>query len=234
MNSDVIGEALRAYYSTQKKNNIEVISSVSEDDVIPVDYLFRTFDEMPTLEQKALDLCTGNVLDVGAAAGCHSLALNQRGVKTTAIDTSKGAVEVMLQQGVTAQEQDFYKVKEHYDTVLILMNGSGIAGTITNLPHFLNHAKSLLNEGGQILLDSSDIKYLYEEEDGSMWLDLNSAYYGEVTYQMKFRDLITEPFDWLFVDYNKLNDIATKCGLTCELVEQGEHYDYLARLTINK
>lgn len=230
--NDAIGEALLAYYNNQDKTNVVVKSSITEDDVIPIKYLFRTWDEMPLLEQKALELSRGSVLDVGAASGCHSLVLQEKGLDVTPIDISKGAVDVMNLQGLEAKEIDFYTVNKQYDTLLFLMNGVGIAGTLKELPKFLNHAKSLLKLNGQILLDSSDISYLFKEEDGSMWMNLNSNYYGEVTYQMEYKDYLTEPFNWLFVDFQKLKEVATGCGLKCELIQKGEHYDYLARLTV--
>ncbi len=230
-NNDAIGEALLAYYNHKDKTDIVVKSSITEDDIIPTHYLFRTFNEMPSIEQKALESCVGNVLDVGAASGCHSLILKDRGFDVKAIDISKGAVEVMKLQDITAKQLDFYAVKKQYSTLLFLMNGVGIAGTLKELPCFLNHAKSLLKPNGQILLDSSDISYLFKEADGSMWMNLNSPYYGEVTYQMEYKTHLTGPFNWLFVDFNKLKEAANACGLKCELVCEGEHYDYLARLT---
>lgn len=228
---DAIGEALLAFYNHKDKTNITVKSSITEDDIIPISYLFRKWDEMPLIEKKAIEFCFGNVLDVGAASGCHSLVLQEKGINVTAIDISKGATEVMRLQGLKAQQLDFYTVKEQYNTLLFLMNGVGIAGTLNELPRFLNHAKSLLKPNGQILLDSSDISYLFKEEDGSLWMNLNSTYYGEVTYQMEYKNHLTKPFNWLFVDYEKLSQVAYLCDLKCELVCEGEHYDYLARLT---
>src|SRR5690606_32243831 len=159
-----------------------------------------------------LALCKGTVLDVGAGSGCHSLILQDKKIPIKAIDTSKGAVQVMIERGIGAQQLDFYKVAEKYDTLLFLMNGVGIAGTLSELPKFLNHTKSLLNPNGQILLDSSDIAYMFEEEDGSKWMDLNSSYYGEVIYQMEYKSNCTPKFNWLFVDYQKLAATAKKCG----------------------
>ncbi|PCI93930.1 MAG: SAM-dependent methyltransferase [Flavobacteriales bacterium] len=232
MNDDAIGGALLDYYNNESPEDIIVKSSISEDDVIPVPYLFRSAKELPKLEKKALLLCKGKVLDVGAAAGCHSIILKEKGINISAIDISLGAVKVMQKRNLNAQEINFYNVIEQYDTLLFLMNGVGIAGTLKGLDDFLIKAKSLLNEGGQILIDSSDISYMFKEEDGSMWVDLNAPYYGEVTYQMQYKNLITDKFDWLFVDFKTLKDKATEHGFNIELVFEDENDAYLARLIL--
>ncbi len=232
MNDDVIGKALLDYVNNDYVEDITVVSSISEDDVIPVPYLFRSKKDLPKIESRALSLCKGNVLDVGAASGCHSLILKANGFNVTSIDISQGAVEVMKGRSLKAECVNFFDIDSKYDTLLFLMNGVGISGTLDGLDKFLSKAKSLLNEGGQILLDSSDISYMFKEEDGSMWMDLNSSYFGEVTYQMKYKELITNKFDWLFVDIKTLRAKALELGLKVELVLDGESDDYLARLTL--
>ena len=119
-----------------------------------------------------------------------------------------------------------------YDTLLLLMNGTGIAGKLNGLPKLLNRLKELLEEGGQILIDSSDLKYIYENEDGSMDIDLNAPYYGEVDYQMVYKNIKGKPFDWLYTGPMLLASVGKQCGLKCQIIEQGEHYDYLAKLTL--
>lgn len=115
------------------------------------------------------------------------------------------------------------------------MNGTGIAGKLYRLPLLLTRLHSLLNEGGQILIDSSDLRYIYEDEDGQLYIDPKAPYYGEVDYQMVYKNLqgktITgTSFDWLYIDYSRLHSMAQTCGFKCELVTEGKHYDYLARL----
>lgn len=232
MSDDVIGAALLDYFNKNYSADIVVKSSISEDDIISIPYLFRSEKELPKLEKKALHLCQGKVLDVGAGSGCHSIILKDKGIDVTAIDTSKGAVEVMQANGLNAQNIDFYNVKEKYDTLLFLMNGVGISGSLSNLKNFLINAKSLLNEGGQLLLDSSDISYMFIEEDGSKWVDLNNSYYGEVVYQMEYNDLITEKFDWLFVDFSTLKSIAVELDFKVELIFEDDNRQYLAQLFI--
>lgn len=227
-----MGTAIAEYQKTGKADTLRVFSPDFDEDEIPVELLFRSFDEMPEIEQYALRMAVGKTLDVGAGAGCHSLALQQMQKDVTAIDISPLSVETMRACGVkNVCEQDFFTVSEKYDTILMLMNGIGIVGTIANLPSFFNHIDNILSPNGQLILDSSDISYVFEEEDGIIYLPEGEKYYGELVYQMQYKDVKGEPFPWLYVDFETLHDIALKCGFNTELVQTGEHYDYLARLT---
>lgn len=232
-NNDPMGAAIRDYQSKGKASRLRVLSSMFDEDEMPVTHLFRTFNQMPRLEQKALSMAKGRVLDIGAGAGCHALALQERGLEVKAIDISPLSCEVMKERGVKDAEcVNLFnpQLQGKYDTLLLLMNGTGIAGKLNRLSMLLNRLKELLAEGGQILIDSSDLKYIYENEDGSMDIDLNAPYYGEVDYQMQYKNIKGEPFDWLYTDPMLLASISKQCGLNCEIVEEGENYDFLARL----
>lgn len=232
-NNDPMGAAIRDYQIKGKASRLRVLSSMFDEDEMPVAHLFRTFNQMPRLEQKALSMAKGRVLDIGAGAGCHALALQERGLEVKAIDISPLSCEVMKERGVKDAEcVNLFnpQLQGKYDTLLLLMNGTGIAGKLNRLPMLLNRLKELLAEGGQILIDSSDLKYIYENEDGSMDIDLNAPYYGEVDYQMQYKNIKGEPFDWLYTDPMLLASISKQCGLNCEIVEEGENYDFLARL----
>jgi SAM-dependent methyltransferase len=177
-------------------------------------------------------MAEGRVLDVGAGAGCHTLALQDTHA-VTAIDISPLSVEAMTMRGVKdARCIDVFdtSLNEQFDTILLLMNGTGIAGKLERMPMLLNRLKQLLSDDGQILMDSSDLCYIYEDEDGFIDLTGIEGYYGEVDYQMVYRDTEGERFDWLYIDYETLETIAAGCGLACEKIADGEHYDYLARL----
>lgn len=232
--SDPMGAAIYDFYKTGAADTLVVRSSMFEDDEIPVPSLFRDYDQMPGIEQIALQTASGSILDVGAGSGCHSLTLQKMGKKTTAIDISALSVEVMKERGVDAHCVNFYDedFTEKFDTILMLMNGTGIAGNIDNMPMFLDRLKSLLNPGGSVLIDSSDLRYLYEDEDGNFEIDLADDYYGMVDYQMIYKDIEGEPFDWLYVDFETLAYYAEEAGFSCEFLAEGEHYDYLAKLTV--
>ena len=232
-NNDPMGAAIRDYQNKGKASRLRVLSSMFDEDEMPVAHLFRTFNQMPRLEQKALSMAKGRVLDIGAGAGCHALALQERGLEVKAIDISPLSCEVMKERGVKDVEcVNLFnqQLQGKYDTLLLLMNGTGIAGKLNRLSMLLNRLKELLAEGGQILIDSSDLKYIYENEDGSMDIDLNAPYYGEVDYQMQYKNIKGERFDWLYTDPMLLASISKQCGLNCEIVEEGENYDFLARL----
>lgn len=208
-----------------------------DDDVIPVAYLFRDYQEMPVLEKKALQLCKGRVLDVGCGAGSHSLYLQkEKKLEVTAIDTSKGAVEVCRKRGlIDARNISFEEVaEEKFDTILLLMNGTGIIGRMKNLDGFFNKLEHLLNPHGQVLLDSSNLIYLFEaDEDGGIWVDAGRGYYGELHYSLSYKGETSPGFDWLYLDFDSLSLAAAKNGFTCEKIQEGDHYDYLAKLTRN-
>lgn len=232
--ADPMGAAIYDYYKYGKADRLIVRSSMFDDDEIPVKDLFRTFDQMPELERLALMQAKGRILDVGAGSGCHSLALMGMDKETVAIDISPLSVKVMQERGIDARDMDFYdeSFDTSFDTILMLMNGTGIIGTLDNMGRFFNRIKSLLNEGGSLIIDSSDLSYLYEEEDGSIMIDLADDYYGQVDYQMVYKGIAGECFDWLYVDYETLAFHAEENGMKCELLAEGEHYDYLARITI--
>lgn len=232
---DPMGAAIADFYRTGRAARLRVLSSMFDEDELPVATLFRNESEMPVLEQKALKLACGKVLDVGAGSGCHALVLQQRGCAVTAIDISPNAVEIERLRGVAdAQCLNFFDPSfvGNYDTLLFLMNGIGIVGRLSRLPEFFMRAKQLLTPGGQILLDSSDLRYVYEDEDGAWDIDLNAAYYGEVDFQMKYRKIVGQPFDWLYIDFDTLAGYAAENGFRAEKIADGTHYDYLARLTI--
>ena len=234
MKLDIIGTALMEFSKNPKQQEIVTISDIAGKDTLPVTYFFRNYNEMPNIEKKALNLCKGKVLDVGCAAGSHSLYLQNKGIHVEAMDISEGAINVVKDRGIqNAFVKNIYELetKPLYDTILVLMNGTGICGQLSKLAQFLNHLASLLNKNGQILIDSSDIIYMYENDEGEHWIDASKDYYGEVRFQMSYNHQTSESFDWLYVDYNTLQRCAMYNGLDCELIEEGEHYDYLAKIT---
>ena len=233
---DLFGKAMLDFQTNNNPENLITETTISEEDEMSVAYLFRSFDEMPLMEQIALKTSKGRILDVGCGAGSHSLYLqNELKQDVTAIDISSNAIKTCELRGIKkAKVQDVMTLRdEKYDTILLLMNGAGMCGKLNKVGQFLVKLKTLLKPGGQILLDSSDIIYMFDEdEDGGKWISANNDYYGEVIFNIQYKGEKEKPFQWMYIDYNTLQNAAVANGFKCELLKEGEHYDYLARLYI--
>jgi hypothetical protein len=234
--NDPIGRAITDYYENAEAPDIEIQTNYTEGELLSPAFFFRKPEEMTELEKTAMKLCRGKVLDVGAAAGCHALVLQKNGLEVTALEKSELSVDVMKKRGVKniVCSDVFHFHEKGFDTILLLMNGTGIGGTLGGLKKLLLHLKNLLNKNGQILIDSSDIRYLFEEEDGSVWIDLaNESYFGEMEFELKYKNEFAK-FEWLFTDFETLSEICGKVGLTGKKILEGNNFDYLAHLTAYK
>jgi SAM-dependent methyltransferase len=231
---DLFGKALLDYHNENYTEDLKTSTNISDEDELPLPYLFRDYEDMPKLEQKALKLAKGTVLDVGCGTGNHSLYLQKKGLNVKAIDISKGAVKVARSRGVLeVKMMNILDETLKFDTILMLMNGTGIFQELSNTSKYLMHLKSLLNANGQILIDSSDIKYMYEDDnDGGYWENMNANYYGELDYFLSYKGEQELPMKWLYLDFETLKTACKNVGLNCELILEGEHYDYLAKLTM--
>jgi SAM-dependent methyltransferase len=232
---DLFGKAILDYQTQNAPEPLITATSISDEDEMNVAYLFRSYDLMPKIEQKALQLAYGKVLDIGCGAGSHALTLqNERNLDVTAIDISANAIAACTLRGIQnclMQNILEYDPAEKFDTILLLMNGTGIFETLEKTPLYLKKLKSLLTDTGQILLDSSDLIYMYDQDDdGGAWIPGND-YYGELTFTVQYKGATELPFPWLYMDYNTLQNAAFANGLQCELISEGAHFDYLARLT---
>ena len=233
--NDLFGEALLNYYHKPGKQSLITWTSLTEEDPVSLSYFFRPYNSMPKIEQKALELTRGTVLDVGCGSGSHSLYLqNTKQLEVLGVDISRGATQVAALRGVkkVVHRSIFDYNEKRFDTILLLMNGLGIAQTFTGVMPLLFHLKSLLQPKGQILVDSSDLIYLFPEEEQLDWR-MADLYYGELDYGIRF-DGKEEEFPWLYLDFDHLTTAALQAGLACEKVLDGPNHDYLARLSIKE
>ena len=231
---DLFGKAILDFQTNNSPENLITETTISEADEMEVAYLFRSFDQMPKLEQEALQLSKGKILDIGCGAGSHSLHLQENNFDVTAIDISENAIKACQLRGLkNAKVQNLLDIEdEKFDTILLLMNGTGIFGTLNETSKYLQKLKSLLNPNGQILIDSSDIIYMFDEDDDGSYLVPANQYYGELTFTISYKNETEIAFPWLYLDYNTLQNVAHANGFDCELVLEGKHFDYLAKLTI--
>ncbi len=226
---DVFGDALLDFYKRGETAILWLYNSYDQPEEMPIDIFFRTENEMPELEKIALAQCKGKVLDVGAGAGSHALILQKLGFDVTAIDISAKAIQIMKDRGLKkAIELDIFKVSDKYDTLLFMMNGIGLTGTLPGLVDFLGNAKKMISPNGQLIFDSSNITYLYADSARP-----ENKYFGEVSYCYEYKKQKGNWFNWLYIDEETLIQIATQCGWNCEIIFDDGEDQYLARLSIS-
>lgn len=225
---DILGQAIAGYHAGHKQARLWILPSYGPREQMPVRIYFRSPSKMSGLEHIALGACRGHILDAGAGAGSHALYLQQQGRKVTALDISPLNCSVMKERGVhDVRQGDLLKWNgRRFDTVLLLMNGIGLTGSVSGLKDFLQKASRLLKPGGQLIFDSSDIAYLYEGTPPS-----TGRYYGEVDYQYMYRRQVSARFSWLYIDSKRLRAIARKTGWRCHELYREETGQYLMRLT---
>ncbi|MCT1530257.1 MULTISPECIES: bifunctional 2-polyprenyl-6-hydroxyphenol methylase/3-demethylubiquinol 3-O-methyltransferase UbiG [Sphingobacterium] len=229
MNRDVYGEALYDFQELgELKEPLLLHSSYGDIEEMPVEVFFREEDDIPELEYIALSLCDGKVLDVGAGAGVHALYLQSKGFDVDAMEISETACKIMEKRGVkNVIHADFFKFKEKkYDTLLFLMNGIGISGTIEGFRELLIHSKELLTERGQLLFDSSNISYLYDEYR----IQRPDHYFGEINFQYEYKGNMGQPFQWLYIDQQTLIKIAHEENWVVQVLFEDDNDQYLVRM----
>lgn len=224
---DVFGKALLDFHQFGQTEKLWLHNNYGKPEEMPVEVFFRSEEELPELEEYALSLCKGKILDIGAGVGAHSLVLQSSGLDVTALEISANACEIMKNRGIKKViPGDIFSEQKDYDTLLLLMNGIGLCGDIEGLNKLLLHLKRFLKPEGQIILDSSDISYLYYP--GNFPIE---NYYGEISYQYEYQSIKGDWFKWLYIDFESLKHIAVKNGFFCEFLLEDEMDQYLARLT---
>lgn len=233
------GLALTDYYYNRKKVGKLIMH---RDDGLkeehPVEYYFREPSDFSPMEKEALKICKGKVLDIGAGVGPDSLELQKLGLRVYSIDVSQHACKIMGKRGLKNVEcMSFYEFTDihegKFDTILLLGRSIGFVETLNGLKKFLNYCKSLLNQNGNIIFDSSDLrtttkpihlKYQKKNQD-------EGRYLGEIRLRMEYQGLMGDYFQILHVDPDTLENIVLELGLKYEFVMKEENDgSYLVRI----
>jgi SAM-dependent methyltransferase len=222
-----------AYHRGQHDAVLVVYDDFERDDA-PIAYFFRDPGQFAPYERLALESCRGSVLDVGAGSGVHALVLQNRGFRVTAIEALPGLVEIMRDRGVHDARHATWRDLDAppFDTMLVMMNGLGLAETLAGLPLFLREARRLVRPDGQILADSTDVRIRMDPASrDSIWRP-DGRYVGDLHFQLEFEGRKGDPFPQLYVDPETLAQYCRDEAWSCELIQPpDEHGHYLARLT---
>ena len=222
-----MGSAMENYFEKNDNTPIRVFINKSEEPEMYPSVFFRPYKNMLKYEKIALKNSTGKVLDLGCGAGCHSLYLQNKGFNVTAVEVSKKSANVALSQGVNKViNEDWRNLNlKNFDTVLVLMNGMGLAESPTELKLMFRKLKSLLSKTGSILIDSTDVTYAKAD-----WPMLDSEYFGKVQFELKYKGK-TQCFPWLFVDFEPAVQTAKSVKLNVEVLERARNGHFLLRLS---
>lgn len=224
---DLPGIAIKNFYDKTTRAKLYVHDTFGPRVEMPISLYFRNQKQLPVLEKEALDLCKGKILDIGAGAGSHTLILQNKNFCVTALEISPAACKVMKKRGLKKVVcEDVFKFNnEKFDTLLLLMNGIGLCGDLEGFRKFLRKAETLLNENGILIFDTSDIDYMYEDDELP-----TDQYYGEVTCRYEYQKETTDWFNWLYLDQQTLEKLASEEGWKTELIYKDENDQYLVKL----
>lgn len=230
-----LGRALLDYHHGATDAELTVHTNLWEDEPTRVEEFYRPEEiELPEIERRALSLCRGKVLDLGAGAGRHVLELQHMGLEVVAVDVNRDAVEVMRDRGVRdARIGDIDAAgAEEYDTILLMMHGIGLVGDLEGLEAFLDRARRRLRPNGQILCDSADLQAVIPEawEEFGGLRNPEGRYLGEVTFRLSYGEMEGAPYPWLFVDTQTLKRFAEAADFSFTVEARGGRGAYLARL----
>ncbi len=225
-----------SWFKGNRQDQLWINNRYGEPEEMPIDHYFRAEEELPDIERYALSQCEGRILDVGAGAGAHVLTLQDAGMDVYALEISPKACQVMVGRGVkNVLNADIFSVEvEHkFDTILLMMNGIGLVQSIDQMGSLFDKLKSLLTEDGQILFDSSDVHYLYDNAIDPVPKP-QDRYYGEIEYQYEYQGNKGGWYTWLYIDFPLCQKIAEDHGFLVDLLAQDEEGHYLVRLTLGR
>lgn len=222
------GQAMLDYLNGKR----EAFCLLRRDDGIayPPIYAERFFypEGLSGLDKLAVEYCRGQVLDIGAGAGSHSLAMQEHGLQVTSVDISVKAVRVMKERGCLDARigHVFDTYAEKFDTVFVILN-IGIVQNLGGLTKFLKHLDLIMADGGQLITDSIDPRNSEDELYRKYTEDkaAKGCYLGERTLRFEYRDQTSDWFEWVHIDPETLHQYVARAGFSMKhLGSDGKRY----------
>lgn len=219
--------ALAAWMAGRRDAVLGVCVEGDPEPDLPVAHFFREGRHLTAFDRAALRGVRGAVLDVGAGTGPLANALTAAGHRVTALEVLPTAVSALSGRGVEVLRESLWSLRtpRRWDTVMALMNGTALAGTLGRLPALLARLKQWTAPGGHILLDSTELCH----PDDRM---ADGRFAGELHYQLRFEDLTGPPFPQLFVPEALLAREADALGLAVAVLRRDARGRYLASLSV--
>lgn len=233
--AEPLAAALMDHHRTGRPRHVSATRADGVAFEIETEEYFTLDGRLERLDAIALERCRGRVLDVGAGAGRHALALEERGLEVVAIDLSPICTELCRIRGVRdARTLDVMTLHSEdllgrFDTIFFGMQTIGVAGGVVPLEKLLVRLRSVLAPGGQILADSSALRQAWEGES-----DDSSAEAGEIVLSTRYRGWMGEPFPWLYLGSQHLEEVARRAGLEMENLGSVDSGEYLAALRVGE
>ncbi len=220
-----LGHAIQRYLDGDAAAELAVRTDLSPDDVLPISHLFRARDGLHPVEEAVLSRARGHVLDYGAGVGAVSRLLREAGLRVTAVEIVPEAVAYLRAMGMTDARLGGLATlapDDSFDTIVCVMNGIGLAGSLARAPSFLRELADHLSPNGSILIDSTDPSGWDGPGDGRRP--------GELHMQLGFDGDWGAPFPYLYASPEDLLTAATVAQLRGRLVQREDDDRYLVEL----
>jgi SAM-dependent methyltransferase len=235
--AEPLAVALLDHHRDGRPRRVKALRADGVEFEIETEEYFTLEGELAELDRQALALARGRVLDVGAGAGRHALALQAKGCEVVAIDVSPTCVALCRERGVRdAREldvmtlaggacEDIAEALGRFDTIFFGMQTLGVAGGVVPLGRLLAGLRRLLLPGGAVIADSSELRVAWEGDEAD-----RSPTRGEIVLSTRYRGLRGEPFPWLYLAAEDLAAIAREAGFEIETSGRVSSGEYLALL----
>jgi SAM-dependent methyltransferase len=226
-----LAAALLDHYRTGRPRRVAATRADGVSFEIETEEYFTLEGALAELDAIAIERCRGRVLDVGAGAGRHALALQARGLAVVAIDVSPIAVALCRARGVRdARVCDVMRLDSEeplgrLDTILFGMQTIGVAGGVGTLGRLLGRLAAVLAPGGELLVDSSALREAWEGDDSD-----TTPGRGEIVLSTRYRGWRGEPFPWLYLSEQDLRGVAAEAGFEMETLGRVPSGEFLAAL----